>query len=82
MPAWRLPARKAASTDPLHVLRSPRRPGTSGAPSTAPVTLYEHKGQLYNKEEYDKKVEEDKLFAKKKKKDKKSKDAPTTQPTQ
>jgi hypothetical protein len=52
-------------------------------PTTGPVTLYEHKGKLYNKEDYDKKVEEDKLFGKKSKKDKKkSKDAPTTQPSQ
>jgi hypothetical protein len=42
-------------------------------PTTQPITLYEHKGRLYNKAEYDQKVEEDKIFSsKKKKKDKKS----------
>jgi hypothetical protein len=53
-------------------------------PSTQPITLYEHKGRLYNKAEYDQKVEEDKLFSsKKKKKGKKSAatQPATTQPT-
>ena len=45
-----------------------------GAPETQPVVLYEFKGELMNKSEYDKAVEEDKRFAKK------SKGKKTTQP--
>ena len=47
-----------------------------GAPATQPVVLYEFKGKLMNKSEYDAAVEADKLFAKNKKKNK-----GTTQPT-
>jgi hypothetical protein len=49
-------------------------------PTTQIITLYEHKGHLYNKAEYEQKKAEDKLFAKKKKKGKGATSAPTTQP--
>jgi hypothetical protein len=47
-------------------------PPAAVPPTTQPITLYEYKGQLLSKRDYDVAVEKDKLF--------KSKKPPTTQP--
>lgn len=58
--------------DKIATIKLPKAVG----PNPAPITLYEYKGKLLSKADYDAAVEHDKLFKDKKK----GKDAATTQP--